>query len=59
MKDKQPLYATSDLVDLFEQLVKDGYEGLSIGLIKDLIERDCKDITEGKEIEWQTATKDH
>lgn len=55
MKDKQPLYATTDLVDLFEQLSKDGYSGLSMGLIKDLIERDCKDITEGKEIEWQIS----
>ena len=55
MKDKKPLYATSDLVTLFEQLAKDGYEGLSMGLIKDLIERDCKDITEGKENEWQVS----
>jgi hypothetical protein len=59
MEEKHPLYATSDLISLFKQLAKDGYSGLSMGLITDLIERDCKDITEGKEIEWQTATKDH
>ena len=55
MKDKEAIYATSDLVSLFQGLADDGYEGLSIGLIKDLIERDCLDITEGKEIEWQVS----
>jgi hypothetical protein len=55
MKDKEAIYATADLVSLFQGLADDGYEGLSISLIKDLIERDCSDITEGKEIEWQVS----
>jgi hypothetical protein len=55
MKDREAIYATSDLVSLFQGLAEEGYEGLSISLIKDLIERDCSDITEGKEIEWHTS----
>jgi hypothetical protein len=55
MKDKEPVYSTIDLVALFAGLLKDGYNGLSLKLITDLIERDCEDITEGKEIEWRTS----
>ena len=55
MKDREAIYATKDLVSLFQGLENEGYEGLSINLIKDLIERDCSDITEGKEIEWQVS----
>ena len=55
MKEQNPVYATSDLIAMFAGLQKEGYTGLSLKLITDLIERDCKDITEGKEIEWQTS----
>lgn len=55
MKDKEPIYSTIDLVALFAGLLQDGYNGLSMKLITDLIERDCPDITEGKEIEWRTS----
>jgi hypothetical protein len=54
-KEKEAVYSTIDLVHLFAELLKDGYTGLSMKLITDLIERDCKDITEGKEIKWQTS----
>ena len=55
MKEKEAIYSTIDLVALFAGLLKDGYNGLSMKLITDLIERDCKDITKGKEIEWRTS----
>jgi hypothetical protein len=55
MKGKEPLYSTADLIAMFKRLEKDGYSGLSIKLITDLIERDCEDITEGKDIEWQIS----
>ena len=55
MKEKQAIYSTIDLVALFAGLLKDGYNGLSMKLITDLIERDCEDITKGKEIEWRTS----
>lgn len=56
MKEREPLYASTDLVALFQGLADDGYEALSMGLIKDLIELECKDTTEGKEIQWQVST---
>jgi hypothetical protein len=55
MKEKEPMYSTTELVSLFAKLAEDGYEGLSMKLITDLIERDCADITEGEEIEWQIS----
>jgi hypothetical protein len=55
MNGQEPVYATADLVALFAGLEKEGYTGLSLKLITDLIERDCQDITEGKEIKWQTS----
>jgi hypothetical protein len=55
MQEQEPIYATADLIALFAGLEKEGYTGLSLKLITDLIERDCQDITEGKEIEWQTS----
>jgi hypothetical protein len=54
-KENEAVYSTIDLVHLFAELLKDGYTGLSMKLITDLIERDCKDITDGKEIKWQTS----
>ena len=59
MKDKEPLYSTQELIHLFQTIKADGYEGMSMGLIKDMIELGCKDITEGEEITWLQATKDH
>jgi hypothetical protein len=44
--DNQGLYKTEDLIELFWGLLKDGYTGLSFGLILDLIERDVKDQRE-------------
>ena len=41
--DKNGLYKTEDLIELFWGLLKDGYTGLGFGLILDLIERDVKD----------------
>ena len=41
--DNQGLYKTEDLIELFWGLLKDGYTGLSFGLILDLIERDVED----------------
>jgi hypothetical protein len=35
------LYETSDLITLFLELERDGYSGLGLGLIIDLIRRDC------------------
>lgn len=32
------LYATADLIDKFTELLENGYEGLSLGLIIDLID---------------------
>jgi hypothetical protein len=55
MNGQEPVYATADLVALFAGLEKEGSTGLSLKLITDLIERDCQDITEGKEIKWQTS----
>ena len=55
MKDREPIYSTIEVVSLFAKLAADGYDGLSMKLITDLIERDCADITEGEEIEWQTS----
>ena len=55
MSKNEPIYSTIDLVALFANLLQDGYNGLSMKLITDLIERDCPDITEGKEIEWRTS----
>jgi hypothetical protein len=52
---KEAVYSTIDLVALFAELLKDGYTGLSLKLITDLIERDCEDITEGKDIKWETS----
>jgi hypothetical protein len=34
----QQCYLTKDLIKLFRQLEKDGYSGLSLGLIIDLID---------------------
>jgi hypothetical protein len=59
MKGKEPLYSTKELIHLFKTMQADGYEGMSMGLIKDMIELGCQDITEGKEIEWQQATEVH
>ena len=36
------LYKTSSLVELFTNLDNDGYSGLSLGLIIDLIRRDAE-----------------
>lgn len=41
--DNNGLYKTKDLIELFWGLLKDGYTGLSFGLILDLIERDVED----------------
>jgi hypothetical protein len=56
MKGKEPLYSTKELIHLFQTMQADGYEGMSMGLIKDMIELGCQDMTEGKEIEWQVST---
>jgi hypothetical protein len=37
----QIIYDTKSLIELFEELDKKGYSGLGLGLIVDLIERDC------------------
>ena len=36
------IYDTKALIKLFKNLEKEGYSGLSLGLILDLIERDAK-----------------
>jgi hypothetical protein len=56
MKGKESMYSTQELIHLFQTMQADGYEGMSMGLIKDMIELSCQDITEGKEIEWQVST---
>jgi hypothetical protein len=38
----QQCYYTKDLIKLFKELERDGYSGLSLGLIIDLIDRDVK-----------------
>ena len=38
----QQMFKTKKLIKLFKQLKKDGYSGLSLGLIIDLIERDAR-----------------
>jgi len=55
MKEQEPVYSTIDLVYLFADLLKDGYTGLNMKLITDLIERDCLDITEERECECHTS----
>jgi hypothetical protein len=55
MKAKEPIYSTQELIHLFQTMADDGYQGISMGLIKDMIELGCKDMTEGKEIEWQLS----
>lgn len=44
---RQAVYATDKLIELFWGLLQDGYTGLSMGLIVDLIERDIEDLKEG------------
>jgi hypothetical protein len=55
MKAKEPIYSTQELIHLFQTMADDGYQGISMGLIKDMIELGCKDMTEGEEIEWQLS----
>jgi Ca2+-binding EF-hand superfamily protein len=57
MKGKEPLYSTQELIHLFQTLADDGYEGMNMKLITDMIELGCKDITEGEEITWLQATE--
>lgn len=40
----QELYDTQSLIELFTQLQRDGYSGLGLGLIVDLIRRDASKI---------------
>ena len=53
--DKNGIYATEDLIELFWGLLKEGYTGLGFGLILDLIEdrvqdqRELKQEEEGKD----------
>jgi hypothetical protein len=37
-------YETQSLIDLFTDLERDGYSGLSLGLVIDLIRRDAKAV---------------
>jgi hypothetical protein len=37
-------YNTQSLIDLFTALERDGYSGLSLGLVIDLIRRDAKAV---------------
>lgn len=39
--DWQTVYETEDLIRLFDELLEDGYTGLSLGLIVDLVRRDA------------------
>lgn len=39
----QQCYLTKDLIKLFRQLEKDGYSGLSLGLIIDLIDNNVEE----------------
>jgi hypothetical protein len=55
MKEQEAVYSTIDLVYLFADLLKDGYTGLNMKLITDLIERDCPDITQEGECECHTS----
>jgi len=55
MKKDEPIYSTIDLVYLFAELLKDGYTGLNMKLITDLIERDCEDITTERECECHSS----
>jgi hypothetical protein len=40
MEIAQKVYETKDLIKMLKALEKDGYSGLGLGLILDLIERD-------------------
>jgi hypothetical protein len=42
-------YDTEELVQMFQALVDEGYSGLSLDLIIDLIEQRCTDITPERE----------
>ena len=57
MNSKEPLYSTRELIHLFQTIEADGYEGMNMKLITDMIELGCKDITEGEEITWLQATE--
>ena len=44
LEDAQKVYCTQALIELFEGLQKDGYSGLGLGLIVDLVVRDCHEV---------------
>jgi hypothetical protein len=41
LEELQVCFDTAELVELFKELLSDGYTGLGLGLIIDLIRRDC------------------
>jgi hypothetical protein len=47
--DNNGIYATEDLIELFWELLKEGYTGLGFGLILDLIEDRVPDQKQLKE----------
>jgi hypothetical protein len=47
--DNQGIYATEDIIELFWELLKEGYTGLGFGLILDLIEDRLEDTRESKQ----------
>jgi hypothetical protein len=44
LEELQICYKTDDLVGMFLQLSKDGYSGLSLGLIIDLIKERAEEV---------------
>jgi hypothetical protein len=44
LEQLQACYNTSDLIKMLKATLKDGYTGLSLGLIIDLIKRDCERV---------------
>jgi hypothetical protein len=44
LQELQTCYDTSDLVNIFMDLLEEGYEGLSLGLIIDLIKERVEEV---------------
>jgi hypothetical protein len=44
LEELQICYNTDDLIKMFLQLSKEGYSGLGLGLIIDLIKQRCEEV---------------
>ena len=44
LEELQTCYDTEDLIAMFSQLLEEGYSGLGLGLIIDLIKERCEEV---------------